>query len=562
MAKTGDGGDTVAEVLSTAGVDTIMSMAGGHVTSIFEAVPEEKIRSVVFRDERAAGFAAAAWGALTRKPGVCLVTAGPGLTNAVTGLAQAQRSGWPVISIAGAFEVFSQDRGGLQEMAQSEFMAPISKWSRTVSDPRRIGEYVERALQAATTPPYGHAHLSIPVDLLSLAIPDRPQKREPDEYLGHTLGGLSETAIARITEELKGAERPVLIAGPGVWFADGQDALRRFVEKTGMPTFTHEEARGLLSDEHPCCVGEILYRLSGAVRCLERADVVVVVGCNPDWRLEYLDPPLVSEGVKVVLIDSNPEHLVMTRPTSVRACADEANALAMLATVLPDSNARWDAWRGEMKAAQQEHRRNVLEKEPAAHPDRAVPAVTVVRLVAEACIRDDANVVFDGGNTGKWGKLVVPATRPGQWNRVKGPFASIGHGLPSAIARRLSDPSHPCVLYTGDGSFGYHVAEVETAVREGADLTAVILIDGAWGSVQEMQFKRFGGLEGTLIPRTRFDQAATALGAKGYWIEDAESLEGLLAEPHEGVRVVCVNTETAFPPIQYPPGRYARGDDA
>src|ERR1700691_2100822 len=152
MSSAEDGGAVVGRVLRQAGVTTVMSMAGGHVSAIFQGMKSEGISSVLFRDERAASFAAAAWGALTRTPGVCLVTAGPGLTNAVTGMAQAQRAGWPVVSISGCFETFARDMGGLQELDQAGLMDSVSKWSRTVPAARRIGEYTERALQAAMAP--------------------------------------------------------------------------------------------------------------------------------------------------------------------------------------------------------------------------------------------------------------------------------------------------------------------------------------------------------------------------------------------------------------------------
>jgi acetolactate synthase I/II/III large subunit len=553
-----DGGAVVARVLRTAGVDTVMTMAGGHVSAIFQGMKDEKIRSVLFRDERATAFAAAAWGALTRTPGICLVTAGPGLTNAVTGLAQAQRAGWPVVSIAGCFESFAQDMGGLQELDQAALMSPVSKWSRTVPDARRIGEYVERALQAACTPPYGHAHLSIPVDLLSREYDVRPPLRPAAAYLRTAPTVPAPAALAEVAEVLRGARRPIVVAGSGVWFAHGERALLEFAERCGVPVFTHEEARGLVPDDHPAGVGPLLYGLSGARPLAAEADVVLVIGCEPDWRLEYLRPPLLAPDARIVAIDAAATHLDGYFETVARIQADEGATLTALVEAVGAAGEGWDAWREKLKTAQQQHIGTVLAAERGLTEARTVHPVTVTELVRDACLRDDVNVVFDGGTTGKWGKLLIPATRPGQWNRLKGPFASIGHGLPTAIARSLSDPDHPALLLTGDGSFGYQVPEIETAVREGANVTAVVFVDGAWGSVQEGQRKTYGDVAGTVIPRTRFDLMAAALGAEGHWITDADALRAVLAAPFTGVRVICVNVETAFPPVQYPPGRYAR----
>ncbi len=555
-----DGGVVVAEALRNAGVDTVMSMAGGHVSSVFQGLKSQGIRSVLFRDERATAFAAAAWGAMTRTPGVCLVTAGPGLTNAITGLAQAQRAGWPVVSIGGCFESFAIDMGGLQEIDQAALMAPVSKWSRTVPDAKRIGEYVERALQQAMTPPFGHAHLSIPVDLLSRAFAERPLLRQRNGYLDIKTGRLPDGAVERIDELLAQSQKPVLIAGSGVWFDHGEEELNRFVDRIGLPTFTEDEARGTLSDLHPCGLGPLLYGLSGASKRVQEADLVLVVGCKPDWRLEYLRPPMLSANATLVQIDSNPDHLTGNYETGYSAQCSEAAALRTLGLGLTATPERWDAWREVLKDSQAQHVESILAEPRPTAGKNIVHPVELTDAVREACIRDDANVIFDGGATGKWGKVLVPATRPGQWNRLKGPFASIGHGLPSAIARSLSDPARPTVLLTGDGSFGYHPSEVETAVREGAVVTIIIATDGAWGSVQEGQLKSFNDVEGTLIPHTRFDLVAEALGARGYWVEDGLTLRQILAQPHKGVRVISVNTETVFPPVRYPPGRYARGE--
>jgi acetolactate synthase I/II/III large subunit len=555
-----DGGMVVAKALRNAGVGTVMTMAGGHVSSIFQGLKAEGIRSVLFRDERATSFAAAAWGAMTRHPGICLITAGPGLTNTVTGLAQAQRAGWPVVSIAGCFESFAVDMGGLQELDQAALMAPISKWSRTVPDSKRIGEYVERALQQASTPPFGHAHLSIPVDLLSAAFADRPPLRDAAGYLASRSGALPPDAAQQIADLLAQAERPVLLAGTGVWFDRGEDALNQLVDRIGIPTFTEDEGRGMLPDSHPSSMGPLLYGISGASKLVREADLVLVIGCKPDWRLDYLRAPLISPGAVMVQIDSNPEHLTGNYETRLSVQCSEAGALGAIAELAVPSGTRWDGWRVELKDAFKRHIESILAEARTVQGADVVHPVTVTEIVREACLRDDANVIFDGGTTGKWGKLLIPATRPGQWNRLKGPFASIGHGLPSAVARSLSDPAHPTVVLTGDGAFGYHAVDVETAVNEGAVVTVIIATDGAWGSVQEGQLKTFNDVEGTVIPHTRFGQVAAALGAKGYWVEDADTLRSILAEPHEGVRIISVKSETVFPPVRYPPGRYARGD--
>jgi acetolactate synthase-1/2/3 large subunit len=526
----------------------VFGMVGGHVSAVFDGLAAAGIRAVCFRDERSAALGAAAFGALTRFPGVCVLTAGPGLTNGITGLAQGHLAGWPLVSVVGRFETPREGMGALQEVGQESLLAPISKRVVTVRDPMQIEGAVAAALEQCLTTPQGHVSVMIPVDVLSQLVPQTPQVQPPPAIAA---SGLSAEATGAIIDLIKHATAPALIVGPNCWVTGADEALATLLQKVQLPTFTYDEARGLISDDHPLALGDILYGQSGATKLLREADLVIAVGSVPDWRVSFLSPPQIAAEAAVVQIDSRLDSLRPLPNSRVRACADERAALTTLAELAPELS--WPHW---IERIQEERRRyrqkRLLEAAPAGdgvHPLRLV--ITLSEFVDEV----DANVVIDGGHIGKWAKMVLKARRPGQLCRLKGPFAAIGHGLISAMVRRLTDPGRHTVLITGDGSFGYTVMELETAQRESAPVIAVVAVDGAWGSVLTPQVATYGTDYGAMLPLTRFDLIARAMGLDGIWVEDEVALASALrTAPKDRTTVIAVRTATVTPPARYSAG--------
>lgn len=573
MTENWSGARSIIRKLRECGVDTAFGVTGGHVVPLLDACARENIRVIVFRDERSASFAAAAYGALMRRPALCLVTAGPGVTNAITGLAQAHYANWPVISLVGCFEAGSVGRGALQELAQDQLMSTVSKWAQTLAQAERGAEFADLAYQACMTAPRGHAHLSVPIDLVTRPV-TKPQKEIQQYRSRNRLSGLDEHTLIDIVARIKEAKRPVIVAGSGLWQSSQDDVLQRFVEQTSIPVFTHEEARGLIPDSHPLCLGSVIYKLNPAVKWLAQADLLLLVGTVVDWRVNFLQPPFVSPNVTQLLLTSDAHARLPISGTCLHIVADEATTLLQLTERIDTPTPEHAQWATTLKT--QDSHASVIDT----HPDNAkyltasdvstnrdqqanplIHPLAIAQAIEAVRHTYDANVIFDGGNIGKWGKFAVSAERPGQWGRLKGGFGAIGHGLSSALVRKLTDQDRPVILLTGDGAFGYNVMEIEVCLQEQLPVVVVVAVDGAWGSVQTGLATRY--LESTdsmytRLPFTRFDRLAQAVGAQGIWIDCLDDLAPVLhtAITSKQTWVIAVHTQTVQSPATYATDSY------
>lgn len=484
-----------------------------------------------------------AWGVMNRTPGVCIFSAGPGHTSAYTAFTQAHEAGYPLVSISGGYERKAEGQGALQEVDQVKMVDEVSKWAKRTELPKRLSVHASEALRQAKTAPWGHAHITIPRDVLASDIPDdgiqygrapsnlsRPGQAGPESDI--------EAAIAAISN----AERPALVVGGGAWFTDAGDQLRTFVERTQIPVFTHEEARGLIPDSHDLCFGSPLFKLNGASRQLQNADCVVLLGATVDWRLDYGKPPTFPDEDEMTLVHvaSTPEQIGVNVTPNVGMVADARTVLTQMSRAAAGLN--WERpaeWVETLCAANRQfaakYEDALISSETPIHPGR---------LCAELkdATGDKTHVVFDGGNIGKWGKFVLPAERPGRWLRLKGPFAAIGYGLPAALAVQLWAPDDDVVLLTGDGSFGYNVMEIETAVRNNLPVTCIIANNGSWGSVDNDRES-----VATSLPNTAFHKVAEKLGAAGELVTRPDELRDALERGISRRRPYCINVITANP---------------
>jgi len=548
-----DGGEQVARALSNAGVDRVAVLTGGHITPVIEACDELDMAVTAHRDERMAGFMAAGQGVIDRDPtvpGVCLVTAGPGHTNAYSALTQAHESGYPLLSISGQYEREARGRGALQEVDQVAMVEEISKWAKRVEDSDRLVRDTEEAIRQAVTPPRGHAHLSMPVDVLATERePSAVTLRDPERYLHLPDKPPKDTDIERVLDTLTAADRPALVTGGGLWFRGVTDELTRFVEQTGAPVFTHEESRGLIPDSHDRCFGSPIYKLTGAARRLSDADCVVFIDVTLDWRMDYGEPPMLPEPDAATFIEiaETGGTIGEKAPVDIPIVADARSALDALSTAAADRHwPRYDDWAETLSEASESFRADYRD-----HVTAEGSPVNPGRLTAELAdaISPETRVVFDGGNIGKWAKFSISAERPGCWLRLKGPFACIGYGFPTVMAVQQAHPEDDVVLMTGDGAFGFNALELETAVQEDLPVTCIVANNGGWGSV--------GGDEvpvATELPQTPFHELADSLGGTGLHVTESEGVRPAIEKALAANEVTVVNVETTDPyaPVDYP----------
>ena len=527
------GGELVARVLKEAGVGHVFTLCGGHILPIYDGCVSEGIGVIDVRHEQVAAHAADAYARLTRNIGVAIVTAGPGVTDAVTGVANAHAARSPLLLIGGAAPLGLRGLGALQEMEQVALLRPITKGAFTVAETRQIPEVLTTAIRTALSGRPGPVFVEIPVDLLLASVEDRLAPI-PQRYLHRAPALADPDAIVRLGHLLSRAERPLVMAGSGVWWDDAAKALAGFAESAGVPVFMNGAGRGTLAADHPLAFAQ------ARGFALASADVVLVLGAPLDFRLGYGRPPTFAEDARVCMIDGDGGELGRNRPLEVGIAAHIGRALEQLGEILPAAlPARWDEWRRRLSQKEREGR----ERLEAECRSDAVP-ISHYRWAAEIArvVTADTIVVGDGGDVVGCASKVVNLHRPGQW-LDPGPFGCLGVGPAFAIAAKLLHPDRRVLLIAGDGALGLNAMDLETAVRFGLPITCVVGNDGGWGQIRNPQLSFFGEARAvaTSLPQTRFDSIMEALGGRGALVTEPGEIAPALERALASDQVWCIN---------------------
>ena len=537
------GGALVARTLKQAGVGHIFTLCGGHILPIYDGWLDEGLGIVDVRHEQAAAHAADAYARLTRNVGVAVVTAGPGVTDAVTGVANAHAARSPLLLLGGAAPLGLRGLGALQETEQVGLLRPITKAAWSVAETRQIPEVLTTAIRTALTGRPGPVFVEIPVDLLMTTLEDRLAPI-PTGYVHRTPVPGDADAVARLAALLARAERPVLVAGSGVFWDDAAKPLAAFAQAAGVPVFMNGAGRGALPWDHPLAFAQ------ARGLALAGADLVLVLGAQLDFRLGYGRPPTFAEDARVCMVDCDPLELGRNRPLEVGLAAHTGRVLAQLVEALPPGlGARFEAWRAHLGRTERDARARLAaecasEQTPISH----------YRLAAELArvVTPDTIVVGDGGDVVGCASKVVPLHRPGQW-LDPGPFGCLGVGPSFAIAAKLLHPERRVLLIAGDGAFGLNGMELETAVRFRLPFTCVVGNDGGWGQIRNPQRSFFGEARAvaTSLPATRYDLMVEALGGRGALVREPRELAPALERALASDEVWCLN-------VLLDPGAYRR----
>jgi acetolactate synthase-1/2/3 large subunit len=524
----------LARALRAHGIDRIFGLCGDHVNSIFAACQDEGLRVVDTRHEAGATHMADGWARVTGRPGVSVVTGGPGHTNSITGIATAWMAGSPVLAISGTFERGLRDKGPLQEIDQVDMVRAVTKWARVVEDPLRLPQYAAIAYREAVSGRPGPVHLTIPSDVSEALVDEdavpipEPWQREP--------AAAPPRAVEAALDLLQRAERPVVVAGSGVWWAQAWEALRRLVEVAGLPCFTIGLGRGSLSDEHPSCLGYADPILNPVAREIREADAVLLVGKRIDFRLGY--GALFGREASLIQIDVHPAELGRNRPAQLPIQADLAAALPQLAAAAA-ARGGWKEtpWLERLRAA----RRAAAEGRREDEGSEAVPLhpLRIVREVREA-VGEDAVWAIDGGDFAQWCRLGLPARRPGHWIRL-GALGTVGAAIPLGVAAKLAKPECPVVILMGDGGMAFHSWELHTALRFDAPVLVVVGNDCGWGMERELQAALYRRTVGVELGAVRYDRVVAAMGGHGEHVEHPAELRPALERALKAGTVACVN---------------------
>ena len=532
------------------GVDTMFTLSGAHVFPLYDAAVGGKagaadgsgpLRLIDVRHEQTAVFAAEGLAKLTRTPGLAVVTAGPGVTNAVSGITTAHFNGSPLVVIGGRSPDMRWGTGALQELDQPPLVAPVTKYAATVHTPGEVGDAVAKALTTAASPHRGPVFLDVPMDVLfsfadvaPAVAPDvvrcAPDPDDVDEIV-HLLGD---------------ATRPVVVLGGDVWAGGAEEHARRFVEDTGVPVIANGMGRGVLPAGHP----QLVTRARGAA--FAGADVVVVIGTPLDFRLGYgvfggKDGTTPAKVVHVVDSESQ-----ISRHASPAAAV--YGDLGLILDALTDGihallrRPSYSDWTTDLRA-----RHEATSAHDAADLGSDADPIHPARIYGELLPRlaDDAVVIGDGGDFVSFaGKYVEPA-RPGGW-LDPGPYGCLGTGLGYAIAARVARPSSQVVLLLGDGAAGFSLMDVDTLVRHNLPVVMVVGNNGIWGLEKHpMQFLYQYDVAAELRPGTRYDEVVKALGGDGETVTTPGQIGAALDRAFASGVPYLVNVLTD-PTIAYP----------
>lgn len=530
-----NGAELFVQACVQLGIDTIFTLVGDHLNEVLAAAARAGMRIVDLRHESGVTHAADAWARLHRRPALSLVTGGPGHTNSLTGIATAQLAGSPLIAVSGSRATTLADRQAFQDIDQIGMARPVVKWAAAPPNAAQIPFYLERAYRIADAGRKGAVHLTIPVDVFL---------QEGGGARGAQLDGrgvetsLDAARMSACATMLRTAERPVVIAGSGVWWARGESALRRFIEHTSLPLYTITMARGTVADDHPLVMGYADPALNSAVHTAFReADVFLVVGKRIDYRLALGGPRLFPPDAKFVQIDVHEEELNLNRRLDIAIHADARAALEALREAAGGEPWAPKPWLERVRGLRQEAQARLTTSDA----DSPLHPAAFFRELKEALPRD-VLYSWDGGDFAHWGRALLPARHPGGWLRL-GPLGTIGSSLPNSLALQLAHPGRPVAAITGDGALGFYLAEMDSAVRHKLPIVLIVGNDAGWGLERELQSFATGSAETVAceLRATRYDVVMQGFGGGGETIERLEQVRPAVERAFASGVPYCLN---------------------
>jgi len=540
-ARQPHGGLLAARRLKAHGVRKLFTLSGGHLFSLYDGCRAEGVDLVDTRHESAAAFAAEGWAKVTREPGICALTAGPGVTNGMSAIASAHKNNSPIVVLGGRAPQLRWGQGSLQEIDHVPFVAPLTKSARTATATADIPQLLDDAIATSLTAPTGPAFLDLPLDVVFMEA-DEPELPafEPDPA---ALPGADGTEIDRVAALLAMAERPVVMAGTDLYWGHGEHALRELSEALGIPVFLNGLARGCLPADHP----NFFSRARGTA--LKGADVALVIGVPMDFRLGFGG----SFGEQTQIVQVEPAEPDREPPRAV--AAQLFGGLPATLTALREGAltegagvGRTAAWLETLRAREAEKR---AAEESELNDDRApLHPLRVYKELQEVLDRD-AIVIGDGGDFVSYAGRVVDTYEPGCW-LDPGPYGCLGAGPGYAIAAKLARPGKQVCLLLGDGAFGFSGMEFDTMVRHDLPVVAVVGNNGIWALEKHpMEFLYGYSVVADLRPATRYDEMVSALGGHGELVERPDELKPALERAFASGKPACVNVITD-PDVIYP----------
>jgi acetolactate synthase I/II/III large subunit len=536
------GGRLIAERLRAHGVSKLFTLSGGHLFPIYDGCRTAGIDIVDVRHEQTAAFAAEGWAKVTRDVGVCALTAGPGVTNGMSAIASARQNNSPMVVLGGRAPQFRWGQGSLQEIDHLPFVRPLVKFAATAQETAEIPALIDEAMRTAVAPHSGPTFLDFPLDHVfgeAESPADDASQSTAEPWRGP---GADQRAIERAAVALREAERPVIMAGAGLYWGRGEAALLALAEALRIPMFVNGLARGCIPADHELAFSRA--RRTG----LSGADVALVIGAPLDFRLGFgasFAPEAEIVAIDVAESDQTPPRALVAELYG--ALPATLDALCAAAEVDGPPGER-EAWIRSLRAIEEDARAG----ETSELADERAP-LHPMRIYGEliGMLDRDAIIVGDGGDFVSYAGRVLDSYEPGCW-LDPGPLGCLGCGPGYALAAKLAHPGRQVVLLLGDGAFGFAGMEFDTLARHGVSVLAVVGNNGIWGLEKHPMEALYGySVAADLRPGTRYDLVAEALGCHSELVATPTDLRPALDRALDSGRPAVVNVLTD-PSVAYP----------
>jgi acetolactate synthase-1/2/3 large subunit len=513
--------DLLVEELQVRGVPFIATLNGHGLDPLYLACRRAGMRVIDVRNEQAAGYMADVAGRLSRSVGVCAVSGAVAHANALTGVLNAWFDGAPMLLITGTTPLRDLGWGNFQDFNPVPMAAPICKYARLLDVPERVPQLVHEAFAAATSGRPGPVHLALPIDVASAEVdPSRVARSHVRRGDVRPEGIATPEAIQEVAGLLRDSKRPVLVAGSGIYYARGEQALADFLRQQQAPTVVPIWDRGSIVEPLDAFMG-VIGAATGGPRLLPDADLVLMFGAEWDYRVGQILPPAIAAGARVVRVHADPARLRQGIEAHVTIQGSPAAVLAQLTEACREGDCPPAAeWLSEARRRLEAHRRRCQEtadKLPKGTNGRDV--VLAIRQV----LTDETVLLVDGGNIGQWFHQFLADRYPGHWMTC-GISGVVGYGLPGALAAKALYPGRPVLLLSGDGSFTFTLGELECASRQRLHFVAVVADDQRWGISATGHVRCHGQPLYSALGPTRLDKVAEGMGCRGVYVDRKQDL--------------------------------------
>jgi acetolactate synthase-1/2/3 large subunit len=540
------GGQAAAQALIDQGVDLIFTLCGGHLNPIYVSLEDTHVKFFDTRHEQAAVWMAEAYGRLMRKPGVAMVTAGPGFTNTITPIASAWMASTPLVLISGCVGINMIQKLDLQDLPQAPVIEPLVKKALICHKPERVPEFIDLAFREAMSGRPGPVYLELPVDVLG-APPNAETEIKVPVTRVTSRAADREKAVELVTM-IQDASKPIIVVGSGAWYSDAGPELAQLVDKAGIPIFGQANGRGVVPDSHPFSFGGIsVIRPGAGMHASFNSDLVILLGTR--LNLFTLFGQTFNGQAKMVQVDIEPEEIGRNRQIDLPVMSDIKAFAAELNRII-DQRGNSEALRGQFAdwVGQLKEEDKKSKAVAAAQWESDAVPIHPMRLAKEVndyLNREDDILATDGGDTTTWIGITRTFRQGGHYLDY-GIFGSLGGGIPYAILAKFLYPDKRVLLMTGDGSIGFNFMEFERAITKKIPIVTVISNDLGWGMIRHSQEVLLGHAieKVTELGRIDYHKYVEAMGGVGLLVEKPADIRPAFDEAFKSGKVACINVMT------------------